>query len=287
MDRWLLLISLILLLTLIVVAWKLVMKPREVEEVGEGETAKGPPALSLKACRGELVILYDNNPYDPRLETSWGFSCLLTLNETTILFDTGGDGRLLLRNMEKLGVDPREIDIIVLSHIHGDHVGGLDEVLEADGDAVVYLPASFPESFKGWVRDLAREVVEVEGPTVICGCAASTGPMRGGGVDEEALIINTPKGLVVVTGCAHPGVVRMVERAMNLTGLGVRLVVGGFHLSGRSEEAITGIVESFQRLGVEMVAPTHCSGDTARRLFQSAYGDGYVEAGVGRRIDLG
>ncbi|RLI08689.1 MBL fold metallo-hydrolase, partial [Candidatus Bathyarchaeota archaeon] len=208
MDRWLLLISLILLLTLIVVAWKLVMKPREVEEVGEGETAKGPPALSLKACRGELVILYDNNPYDPRLETSWGFSCLLTLNETTILFDTGGDGRLLLRNMEKLGVDPREIDIIVLSHIHGDHVGGLDEVLEADGDAVVYLPASFPESFKGWVRDLAREVVEVEGPTVICGCAASTGPMRGGGVDEEALIINTPKGLVVVTGCAHPGVVR-------------------------------------------------------------------------------
>ena len=287
MDRWLLLISLILLLMLIVVAWKLVMKPREVEEVGEGETAKGPPALSLKACRGELVILYDNNPYDPRLETSWGFSCLLTLNETTILFDTGGDGSLLLRNMEKLGVDPREIDIIVLSHIHGDHVGGLDEVLEADGDAVVYLPASFPESFKGWVRDLAREVVEVEGATLICGCAASTGPMRGGGVDEEALIINTPKGLVVVTGCAHPGVVRMVERAMNLTGLGVRLVVGGFHLSGRSEEAITGIVESFQRLGVEMVAPTHCSGDTARRLFQSAYGDGYIEAGVGRRIDLG
>jgi len=287
MDRWLLLISLILLLTLIVVAWKLVMKPREVEEVGEGETAKGPPALSLKACRGELVILYDNNPYDPRLETSWGFSCLLTLNETTILFDTGGDGSLLLRNMEKLGVDPREIDIIVLSHIHGDHVGGLNKVLEADGDAVVYLPASFPESFKGWVRDLAREVVEVEGATLICGCAASTGPMRGGGVDEEALIINTPKGLVVVTGCAHPGVVRMVERAMNLTGLGVRLVVGGFHLSGRSEEAITGIVESFQRLGVEMVAPTHCSGDTARRMFQSAYGDGYIEAGVGRRIDLG
>ena len=189
--------------------------------------------------------------------------------------------------MEKLGVDPREIDIIVLSHIHGDHVGGLDEVLEADGDAAVYLPASFPESFKRWVRDLAGEVVEVEEATLICGCAASTGPMRGGGVDEQALIINTPEGLVVVTGCAHPGVVRMVERAMNLTGLGVRLVVGGFHLSGRSEEAITGIVESFQRLGVEMVAPTHCSGDTARRLFQSAYGDGYIEAGVGRRIDLG
>jgi len=287
MERWLLLISIILLM-LIVVALKLGMKPQKMmEEEKEVEMFPKPPALSLKACSGELIILYDNNPYDPGLETSWGFSCLLTLNETTILFDTGGDGKLLLRNMEKLGIDPREIDIIVLSHIHGDHVGGLDEVLEADGDAVVYLPASFPESFKGWVRDLAREVVEVEEATLICGCAASTGPMRGGGVDEEALIINTPKGLVVVTGCAHPGVVRMVERAMNLTGLGVRLVVGGFHLAGRSDEAIMGIVESFQRLGVEMVAPTHCSGETARRMFQSAYGDGYIEAGVGRRIDLG
>jgi len=135
--------------------------------------------------------------------------------------------------------------------------------------------------------EASREVVEVEGPTMICGRAASTGPMRGGGVDEEALIINTPEGLVVATGCAHPGVVRMVERAMNLTGLRVHLVVGGFHLAGRSEGEIAGIVESFQRLGVEMVAPTHCSGETARRLFQSAYGDGYIEAGVGRRIDLG
>lgn len=287
MGRGFLLISLILLLTLIVITLKLVMKPREVEEVVEVETAKGPPALSLKTCRGELTILYDNNPYDARLEASWGFSCLLTLNETTILFDTGGDGRLLLRNMEKLGVDPREIDIIVLSHIHGDHVGGLNEVLEAKEDVAVYLPASFPESFKEWVRDLAREVVEVEGPTVICGCAASTGPMRGGGVDEQALIINTPEGLVVVTGCAHPGVMRIVERAMNLTGLRVRLVVGGFHLSGRSEEEIAAIIEGFQRLGVEMVAPTHCSGETARRMFQSAYGDGYIEAGVGRGIDLG
>ncbi|KYH38709.1 MAG: hypothetical protein AYL28_002660 [Candidatus Bathyarchaeota archaeon B23] len=139
MDRRFLLIPLILLATLLI-ALKLSIKPREMGEMEEVETPSRPPALRLEACSGELIILYDNNPYDPRLEISWGFSCLLNLNQTTILFDTGGDGRLLLNNMKRLGIDPREVDIIVLSHIHGDHVGGLNAVLEADGS--ICRPAS-------------------------------------------------------------------------------------------------------------------------------------------------
>jgi len=71
-----------------------------------------------------LTIVYDNNPYDRRLETRWGFSCYIKGPEKTILFDVGGEGSVLLNNMDRLEIDPKTVDAIVLSHIHHDHIGG-------------------------------------------------------------------------------------------------------------------------------------------------------------------
>ena len=99
-------------------------------------------------------------------------------------------------------------------------------------------------------------------------------------------MIETPQGLVVITGCAHPGVVSIVRRAKELTGREVYLVLGGFHLGGTSEGKITGIVEDFQQLGVQRVAPCHCSGDVARRLFKEAYGEDFISAGVGSKLKI-
>lgn len=90
----------------------------------------------------------------------------------------------------------------------------------------------------------------------------------------------------MITGCAHPGIVDIVRRAQELRGRGVYLVLGGFHLGGRSAAEITGIVADFQRLGVQKVAPCHCSGDAARRLFGEAYGEDFVLAGVGSRLEV-
>ncbi len=236
-----------------------------------------------------ITILYDNNEYDERLETAWGFACLVEGPEKTILFDTGGDSAMLLRNMHTLGLDPRDVDVVVISHIHGDHVGGLAGFLEENHAVTVYLPQSFPESIKDGTKGAGAELIEVSSqkvePVEICEHVYSTGEL-GDWIKEQALVIETARGLVVITGCAHPGVVNIVRRAKELTGGEVYLVLGGFHLGSVSAAEIATIVEDFQELGVQKAAPCHCSGDVARRLFEETYGEDFVPAGVGSRLEV-
>lgn len=231
-----------------------------------------------------ITVVYDNVIYDPRLETAWGFACLVETGERTILFDTGGDGDRLLRNMATLGVDPESIEVVVLSHIHADHTGGLESLLKANARTTVYLPRSFPPDFKSRVRAQA-DVVEVGGATKIADCAYTTGEM-GSGIIEEALVLKTSQGLVVITGCAHPGIAEMVARAAEIGRDRVYLVLGGFHLGGASEERIKETIAQFQRLGVQKVAPSHCTGDNAISLFRQVYGEDLVASGAGRLIEI-
>lgn len=241
------------------------------------EKAAGPPAPV------SITIAYDNNSYDDRLETAWGFSCVVQLAGGSVLFDTGGNGSILLRNMGKLEIDPSEIDLVVLSHIHGDHIGGFGAFLEQNRDVAVYLPTSFPESLKDEVGFYGARLEEVRGPRQLLPGVYTTGELDGG-IKEQSLVVETEEGLVVVTGCAHPGVVNVVRKAKETAGGEVYLVLGGFHLRGASSARIESVVDSFLQLGVEKVAPCHCSGENARGLFRERYGDNYIESGVGRRI---
>jgi len=213
-----------------------------------------------------ITVTYDNNPYKEGLETGWGFSCVIKGLEKTILFDTGGDGQRLLANMRKLGIDPEEIDIVVLSHIHGDHVGGLHSILRKNPKAIVYLPISFPDSFKDKVKDYGAKVIEVQRPLKICENVYSTGEL-GEGIKEQSLVVSTEKGLIVITGCAHPGIVMIVHEAKNLVRNNVLLVMGGVHLGGKSKGELNNIISNFKKMGVRHVGPCHCTGDTARELF--------------------
>lgn len=217
-----------------------------------------------------ITVTYDNNPYKDGLEIAWGFSCVIKGLEKTILFDTGGDGQRLLANMNKLDIDPEEIDIVVLSHIHGDHVGGLQSVLRKNPKIIVYLPISFPDSFKDKVKNYGAKVVEVQRPLKICENVHSTGEL-GTGIKEQSLILRTDKGLIVITGCAHPGIVEILNKARELMKDNILLVMGGYHLGGKGKSKLEKIISSFKKLGVRYIGPCHCTGDAAREVLKKEY----------------
>ncbi len=233
----------------------------------------------------KITVIYDNDVFQEGLKAEWGFASLIVGAEKTILFDTGGDGAILMANMQKLGIDPKDIDIVVLSHKHWDHVGGLAAFLEKNSDVAVYMLESFPDKVRQIAENKQAKIVTVTEPLEICANVYSTGEM-GESIEEHALVLKTTKGLIVITGCAHPGIVEIAEKAKELYKAELLYVMGGFHLRGHSKSQLESIVNSFQELGIKYASPCHCSGDMARRLFEEAYQDHYIKIGVGKIITL-
>lgn len=230
-----------------------------------------------------ITVIYDNNAYQAGLETGWGFSCLIRGTEKAVLFDTGGDGQKLLANMKKLGISPGEIDIVVLSHIHRDHVGGLTIFLEKNPSVTVFVPKSFPADFKREIKNYGAHLVEVQKSLKICEGVYSTGEL-GSDIKEQSLIIHDKRGLMIITGCAHPGIVNVVNSAKHLFKEDIFLLVGGFHLFKKSEYELRKIVASLKKAGVQYIGPCHCSGDKAKKVLKEIYKKNYINVGVGRVI---
>lgn len=240
-----------------------------------------PPAVSGPVS---ITTAFDNYRVDPGLRTAWGFAAVVTTPEARILFDTGADGATLLANMRTLGIRPSSIDEVVISHVHRDHLGGLAAFLRANPKVRVWIPASFPESVRRMIVARGARVRTVGGPASIAAGVESTGEL-GGPIKEQALIVDTAPGLVIITGCAHPGTVNMVQAAhARFPNRPIAMVMGGFHLLHASDQQIRGVIRSFRALGVRRVAPSHCTGERARALFREAYGSAYLAGGAGRTL---
>ena len=167
----------------------------------------------------KITIVYDNQVEKMGLRAGWGFSALIEDQDVPpLLFDTGADSPTLLHNMKKLNINTTSIETIVISHAHGDHTGGLSEILKINGRARLFLPSSFREALPG------SNVTIVEDAMEICASIFSTGELE---AIEQSLAIKTDKGIFVVTGCAHPAM-RGILKAASKFGK-VYGIAGGFH----------------------------------------------------------
>jgi len=241
--------------------------------------------LGLSPCSGTLTVLYDNYPYDQSCQSEWGFSCLIETEEMTVLFDNGGEAGVLAHNIEALDVDLSSVDCVVISHEHWDHVGGLSVILDERPGIPVYVPDLVPYHVKSNIRSMGGEVVETDNSTVLSAGIAITSVHRRN-VPEQALMICTDEGTILVTGCSHPGVENFALEAAEALESEIRLVIGGFHLGSATEFILSGIIDGFDEAGVQNIAPTHCTGDNSIGYLREHYGDQFIEVGAGFRLEF-
>ncbi len=230
-----------------------------------------------------ISVVFDNYEHKQGLETSWGFACVIQGMEKTLLFDTGADGDILLRNMKKMGLDPQQIESLVISHDHWDHTGGLQAFLGQNDRVDLYLLDSFSQDLYTKERFPNLKAHRSFKSRKICEHVHTTGKM-GDRIAEQSLIIDTSQGLIVITGCAHPGIVDIVKQAKTLFSKEIFLVLGGFHLRDKNETEIADIIQNFQTLGVNYVGALHCTGDKAIKAFHNTYKERALHPGVGQVI---
>ncbi|MBN2030211.1 MBL fold metallo-hydrolase [bacterium] len=212
----------------------------------------------------KITILYDNTTYQKNLEADWGFACCIEIeNETPILFDTGANGDILLSNMAALKINPQSIERVFISHAHFDHTGGLSAFLNINSGVTIYCP----NSFRGVRR--ANEVIYVLDFIKLNENLYSTGELNG---IEQSLVIETEKGLVLMIGCAHPGMKTIFQSVPHLGS--IHAVIGGFH----------GFQEYDLLQNVDLICPTHCTQN--QETIRSLYPRKTIQGGVGRIIHL-
>lgn len=279
-------------------------------------------AAQAEAPKAQVTVLYDAFGKSSNLQKDWGFAAYIEYGGKRILFDTGNNAEVFAHNVEAKGIDLAKLDFVVISHRHGDHTSGLNYLLKANPKVPIYAPkenfgvfgAALPGKFikpnealppemryyDGKVPDKLRFGTPwPEGNFTWVAETMEVAPgfrllvLRGSwGVDldviEVSLAIDTPDGTVLVVGCSHPTVEKIVEAARAASDKPIHLVVGGTHLLPAKDEDITRIAGSLRDTWkVNYIAPAHCTGEAAFAVLKQAFGERYLYAGLGTTLVLG
>ena len=211
-----------------------------------------------------LTIIYDNSAVDEKLKADWGFAALIQAHGRTLLFDTGGNGQILLDNMRALQIDPKTISDVFISHGHFDHIGGLSHFLNENGDVIVHAPLSF----RGVSH--ARAVKYYDHPQKIYDHFFSSGELDH---IEQSLAVETDNGLLLVSGCSHPA---MDEILGAFAPFGpIYGIVGGLH----------GFDQFHLFDEMTLICPAHCT--KAVLEIKNRFPQAYVAGGAGRILTIG
>lgn len=210
----------------------------------------------------KITLIYDNTSFRSDLQADWGFAALVETDKKKILFDTGANGKILLSSMQKLRISPDEIDTVFISHPHFDHTGGLAAFLRENKDVHVFIPPSFR------FQEEVREITDLEIPLKLSEGLYSTGQLEG---IEQALCVQTEKGVVIIVGCAHPDMHEIIHTASRFGQ--VYGIIGGMH--GTESETLKGI---------DLICPTHCT--QHKTEMKQLYPEQFIEGGAGRTIEI-
>jgi len=236
----------------------------------------------------QMKVVFDKHAMRGNLHTGWGVSFLV---DEKVLFDTGEKGEWLLENMCSLGVDIKKIEAVVISHDHWDHWGGLWDLLQHKKGMRVYICPNFSREFKDKATKLGASLIEAEKLTEIAQGIFSTGEIagtfHGTYIPEQALVLKTENGLSVITGCAHPGILKIIEKIkINFDNEPIYLALGGFHLMESDKRSIEIVAENFEKMGIIKAGPTHCSGEAAQEIFNDKYKDNFIQIKVGQNLNI-
>lgn len=235
----------------------------------------------------KITVLYDNRCDNCHLQEGWGFSALIEYNGSKILFDTGGDVSAFSSNFEKMKLSYNEVSHLLFSHRHWDHIAGFKEIVKkVDKETALYVPKTFPWWLLKRAGSHLKKIKVVRSFEEIAPNIYSLVLKGGFWLYEQALILKTPKGLGIITGCAHPGIVQILKAAQDYLHSDIYFVMGGFHQFSKPAKQSAEIVKQFQVLNVQKVAPCHCSGDHLIRQFQEAFGSNFSKIGTGTILNF-
>jgi 7,8-dihydropterin-6-yl-methyl-4-(beta-D-ribofuranosyl)aminobenzene 5'-phosphate synthase len=235
-------------------------------------------------------MIYNNSGNASGFKKEWGLAMWIEHNHEAVLFDTGGNPGTLWKNIQTAGIDLSKLTAIIISHNHWDHTRGIPVILDKiTRKTSLFVPASDRPEMKE-ANDLVN-VIPVTGAQRITGSIWSTGEIKGSlltsVIYEQSVIIALNNQVFLFTGCAHPGVVAIVEKVKSLfPEKDLALVAGGFHLIDKTPEQIGEISVKLKEMGVKQIAPSHCTGDKAIDWFRTTWQERFVEFNIGDELNL-
>ena len=215
-----------------------------------------------------MKIVFDNCVNGDCHASLWGFSAYF--EEYALLFDTGSNGRLLLKNLQQAEIDIASIKYLFITHDHWDHIGGIDSILELNNQLTIYAPATLSKNHIRDLKTLTKEVIVIgKKPAHLFDVLYTTG-LLGDENPEQSLVIarDAPS---LITGCGHYGISQITAAAKAQIGREIVSVAGGFHLLHENEDGIKREIANLKALGVRKVSPTHCTGALAMQCFAEAF----------------